>query len=354
MNKLNLIKGNLSGLVYHRRLSYFTLAVALIFAALLWNLNGTFVSPAHVTSDTHAGKCCLKVSILDIGQGDSIYIQTPDGHSTLVDAGPAGGQVNARIEEQAGMFDKNIDVLLATHPDADHIGGFQEVLSHFGAGAFVDPGIPDDTATYKNLISSVDAAHIKRIVARRGLEILLDPVDDVRFEILYPDDGFYAYRYDQCESDNTEHKRLHKKGSLKNCKNIFKLETNEESIVGKLIYGNTSFLLTGDAPIDVEQYLMHQLGAADTARTSATSTLRADVLKVGHHGSKNSTSPEFVAAVSPEFAAISVGAKNRYGHPTDQVLQILAAASSSPQVLRTDKVGTIKFSSDGETVTLEK
>jgi competence protein ComEC len=353
MSKTKLIKSQLLGLVYHKRLSLFTLILSVVFVAFVWNISGPVWTAVRVNDDAQTKKCCLVVSVLNIGQGDSIYIKAPNGNSMLIDAGPAGGQVSARIQEVTNMFDRNIDVLLATHPDADHIGGFQEVLSHYSAGLYIDPAISDPTATYTELLKKIDDLHIQKLVGRRGLQIFLDKDLGIEFDVLYPDDALYAYRYDECEAANAEHKRLHKKGSLKNCKNVFKLETNTASIVGKLVYGKTSFLFTGDAPIEVENYLMHEFPSGISSST-ASSTLDSDVLKVGHHGSKNSTSAEFVRAVSPTYAAISVGAKNRYGHPAEQVLHILSQASSTPLTVRTDQAGTIRFSSDGEIVTYIK
>jgi beta-lactamase superfamily II metal-dependent hydrolase len=334
MYKIKLIKNQIVRLVYHRRIPQ----VAAVFGALLC----VFIAYSFSAIGPHTCVECLEVDVLDIGQGDSIYIAAPNGNSLLVDSGPAGGQVNKKINETGkNIFDNFIDVILATHPDADHVGGFQEVLQHWSAGLFVEDGLRGDTATYKNLVAEVDAQKIPHIVARRGLNIVLDRERNIIFHVLYPDNSFYTYRYDECQAANAKHKRLHKPGGLKKCKNVFQLETNEMSIVGKLTYGNTSFILTGDAPQDVEDFLIHEF---------QDDGLHSDVLKVGHHGSKYSSSDEFLAVVSPHYAAISVGAKNRYGHPAERVLETLAAASSSPEILRTDKMGTIRFISDGKSV----
>jgi competence protein ComEC len=313
------------------------------------------------------GKCCLEVSVLDIGQGDSIYIHAPNGVDMLIDSGPPGGQVSRKVAEMKNIFDNGIDILLATHPDADHIGGFEELLQHFHAEAFIDPGLAANTATYKNLISEIDSEKIKKVVAERGMKIVLDPERKIVFEVLYPDPAFYTEKFDQCVADNDERKAHKKKGALKNCDTLLKKETNDMSIVGKLTYGNTSFMLTGDAPDAVEKYVERNFtwhststfssttaGACTAAEYGSSKSLCSNVLKVGHHGSKNSTGEEFVKAVSPQYAAISVGATNRYGHPAERVLETLMAASSSPSILRTDKLGTIKFVSDGDTVTLVK
>lgn len=354
-----MITNRISGLVYHRRLPLIVLVVSVVACLLavqmFWPSFGNALPCLH----------CLQVSVLDIGQGDSIYVRAPNGNSLLVDAGPPGGQVSRRISESAvTMFDTSIDVMIATHPDADHIGGFKEVLQHFDAGMLIDSGTEVQTAIYKNMMEEISAKHIPHVVAQRGMNIVLDKDANVVFHILYPSDDYFFYKFKECEAANTERKRLHKKGSLKKCENVYKVDTNTMSVVGKLTYGNTRFVLTGDSPVEVEKYLVD----AEKVASSSVS-LSADVLKVGHHGSKSSTSKEFVEAVSPEFAAISVGAKNKYGHPAEQVLKILteanfatssvvsstsSTASSSIQILRTDQLGTIHFISDGYKVWVKK
>lgn len=311
-------------LVYHERVVQIAILLsAFLCVFTLYSFSGFQV--ARVCVD------CLEVDVLDIGQGDAIYVRTPSGNSMLIDAGPRGGQVNKKISEvNRNIFDTNIDVLLATHPDADHIGGLQEVLQRFSSDLFVDPGVKSDTATYKNLISEIDGKNIKHVVARKGLDIILDR--NITFHVLYPSDEFFVYQYDKCLKDRELKK------TRKVCKKNPELGTNDMSIVGMLTYGETSFLLTGDAPENVEDYLIH-----------TQKDLNADVLKVGHHGSKYSTTDEFVKAVSPTYAVISVGAKNRYGHPAERVLEALKGV----QVLRTDLLGTIRFVSDGKTVEIK-
>jgi competence protein ComEC len=251
------------------------------------------------------GDSLLKVSFLDVGQGDAVLIEAPNGNQMLVDGGQAGALMTP-LAEVVPFYDRSIDVVLATHPDADHIGGLPELLRRFHVEAFIDPGQTTDKETQGELESEVTAEGARRFLGRRGLRVWL--ASDVVFEIHYPD------------------------------RDVSKEESNDASIIGKLIYGETSFLLTGDAPTKTEEYLV----GLDGAR------IDSDVLKVGHHGSKTSTSQNFLAAVTPTYAVISSGQSNRYGHPSNLVLQLLE--NDNIQVLRTDEEGTITFVSDGRTI----
>jgi competence protein ComEC len=258
----------------------------------------------------------LKVAVLNIGQGDSIYIEGPTGVQILVDAGPNDGSVLRELPKVMPLFDHSLDAVVATHPDADHIGGFIDVLKRYDVGKFVEPGIIDTTATYKTLEQEVIDGNIPRYVARRGM--VLDLGGGAQLRVLYPDLDVTHYTN----------------------------RTNDGSIVAHLVYGKTSVLLTADAPIAVEDHLM------SISTTTGPDSLQSGILKVGHHGSQYSTSDAFVAAAHPQVALISVGAKNKYGHPTQRVLDTLATAHVP--VLRTDEVGTIEYESDGETFTRVK
>lgn len=258
----------------------------------------------------------LRVAFLDIGQGDAIFIETPNGNQMLIDGGPSG-KILQQLSRQMSFFDNSIDVIMVTNPDRDHIGGFIEVLKKFDVSLVIEPGTVTDTQAYKNLERSIFAEKdindvpAKKIIARRGMDFLLDT--DVHLRILFPD------------------------------KDVSTLSTNDGSIVARLVYKNTSIMLTGDAPEKTEKYLV-----ALEAGLSATSSahLDSDILKVGHHGSRTSTSQEFLRAVTPDFAVISAGKNNSYGHPSNEVLDRLV--SQSVQVLGTYIEGTVVFESDGE------
>ncbi|MDP3958430.1 MAG: ComEC/Rec2 family competence protein [bacterium] len=253
-----------------------------------------------------ASERLLTVAFLDVGQGDAIFIEAPNGNQLLIDGG-AGRSV---LRELGGLFsfgDRSIDAVLATHPDKDHIGGLPDVLRRFEVGYFIEPGVPADTGAYKALLEAVSENKITRVLARRGMEV--DLGDGVVLQVLYPDHDF---------------------GRTK--------DTNSASIVAKLTYGATEFMLTGDAPLAVEARLVSLDGAG----------LAADVLKAGHHGSRTSSGAAFVGAVGPAVAVISAGKDNSYGHPHQEVLSLLGRLRIP--VVGTYEKGTIVFESDGSSV----
>ena len=250
----------------------------------------------------------MTVAFLNIGQGDSIFIESPSGEQMLVDGGP-GSAVLTRLGEVMPFFDHTIDVVLATHPDSDHISGLIDVLKRYQVNYVIMTEATSSTATFKALSEAVIASGATVIHPRRGMIIDLGAGAD--FRVLFPDRSMADV------ADN-----------------------NSGSIVGRVEYGGESFLLTGDAPSALEHYLV-SLGVTD---------LKSDVLKVGHHGSKNSSSAEFVSAVAPTYAAISVGVKNRYGHPTKEAMDNISAVGA--KILRTDELGTIIFKTDGESLDL--
>lgn len=247
----------------------------------------------------------LKVSFLDVGQGDAIFIEAPNGNQVLIDGG-SNRKVLKELGKVMPFYDRTIDAVIATHPDKDHIGGLIEVLKNYHADFVMEPGVSSDTGTYQELEKTITDKKLPRILARRGMSLNLG--EGARLNILFPDrdtDGW---------------------------------ETNTASIVAKLVYGNNSFLLTGDSSIAIEKYLSMIDGK----------NLQSDVLKAGHHGSRTSTSKSFASLVSPEYAVIFAGKDNRYGHPHKEVLDILEKIKAT--ILKTYEQGTISFSSDGERV----
>ncbi|MBI4136102.1 MAG: MBL fold metallo-hydrolase [Candidatus Vogelbacteria bacterium] len=271
----------------------FVLALALLFANIpVWQ------------SIVLAERGVLTVAFLDVGQGDAIFIESPNGNQVLIDAG-SGRPVLRALGRVMPFYDHSIDLVIATHPDADHIGGFPEVLERFAIGAVMEPGVSSDTFTYQAFQASVGREGAREIFARRGQRVALGR--SATLEILFPD------RPPQAE-----------------------WETNTASIVARLTYGESEFLFTGDSPIQVEKYLF----GLDGRR------LRSRVLKVGHHGSKTSSDPVFLAAVGPDYAVISAGRGNRYGHPHPSVLEALGRLGT--RILSTADRGTIVFETDGE------
>ncbi len=243
-----------------------------------------------------------KVHMLNIGQGDSFLIETPTGAQLLID----GGRDAAVLSELSKLLpwnDSYIDVVIATHPDADHIGGLVDVVKRYKVGLFLTSDVYADTQTYKDLITLVLEKHIPAYYVRQGMNLHL--ADKTDFTILFPDRDTHTW------------------------------ETNAASVVGKLQIGERSVLFTGDSPISVENYLVSKLGK----------TLDVDILKLGHHGSKTSTSPEYLKATTPALALISAGVGNSYGHPHKEVLSLLKKFGI-PYV-STQTAGTYTLETDG-------
>jgi competence protein ComEC len=256
----------------------------------------------------------LRVTFLDVGQGDSSVIETPSGKVLVVDTGgiapegdgDEGERAVAPFLMQRGI--NRIDILLLTHPDADHIGGAGTLLERFPVGLLMENGQPVETPPFAHILKAENAHHVQESEARRGEEI--DCGDGVTARVLSP----------------TEEER--------------RGPTNNASIVLRVQYGRTAFLLTGDAEADEE-----------TDIVNSGQPLACDVLKVGHHGSHTSTTPEFLNAAHPKTAVISVGRHNLYGHPSREVLERLQGLGA--RVYRTDRNGAVTCVSDGVAVRTE-
>lgn len=244
----------------------------------------------------------LVIAFLNVGQGDAIYIEAPNGNQMLIDGG-RGREVLRELGTVMPLYDRSIDVVLATHPDADHIGGLIPVFESYRVGAFVESGNAHQTTVTEALTRAVTEEKSLRVVARRGMRIRLSR--GVVFTVLHPD------------------------------RDVADAESNEASVVGRLAYGTTTVLLTGDAPISVERVLMAEDGMS----------LKSTVLKLGHHGSRTSSLPGFLSLVQPELTIISAGEGNRYGHPHQEVLDTLQ--KQNIRALRTDVEGRITLLSDG-------
>jgi len=254
----------------------------------------------------------LRVTVLDVGQGDAILVEFPDGQTMLIDAGPrsatydAGGRIIVPFLNRRGI--EEVDVLVTTHPHADHIGGAPEVLQNIVVLRVIDCGRTSGSwlsTEYDRLILEEQCVHTS---ARMGE--FVEAFAGARLYVLSPSVG------EDMESANL----------------------NNSSVVLKLQYGKISFLLAGDAEEEAE--------GAMAARYR--DFLKATVLKAGHHGSVTSSTEGFVSFVQPEFVVVSVGQFNRYGHPSVDVLQRFADRGS--EVLRTDQEGAIVFETDGNTI----
>ncbi len=258
-------------------------------------------------------KALLEISFLNIGQGDAIYIEAPNGYQVLVDGGP-DEIVLSELNRVMPFLDRTIDMLIVTNPDKDHMGGFIPVLERFKVNTFVEPGTKNTTETFKALEELKVKEGAALVTARRGMKFVLDEERGIYLEVLFPD------------------------------RDVSEVTRNDGSIVMKLVYGSTSVMLQGDSPSSVENYLISLDGNSDF--------LNSDILKVGHHGSRTSTSESYVREVTPEFAVISLGEDNSYGHPHKEVLETLSRAGVN--ILRTDLNGRIRFYSDGLSWKLKK
>lgn len=243
------------------------LCILFVITAVVWL--------ALMREDRHGR---LTVTFLNIGQGDAIFLDTPSGRQVLIDGGPSR-VVLRELSNVMPWYDRTIDAVVATHPDLDHIGGLPDIFERYKVGLFVESSVRDEEGTDAQALEhAVSKEGARRIVARRGDTIA---IGDVRIDILSPDRA------------------------------VPNVETNLGCLVARVVYGSTAFMLTCDAPDEIEEYLVR----LDPA------SLRSNVLKAGHHGSKTSSSPAFIKAVAPEWAVFSRGCDNRYGHPAPEIVE---------------------------------
>lgn len=250
----------------------------------------------------------LRVYFLNVGQGDAILIESPAGGRVLIDGGP-DRRVLSELGEVLPFGDRRIDVLVESHPDADHITGLVEVLRGYEVGAFIQSGV-ESSNEIDNLTDRIlDEKDIKELVAKRGMT--LDLGSGAVLEILFPHTDVSGW------------------------------ETNEATTVSKLTFGESTFLFTGDSTKRAE-YLLLELDGGD---------LDVDVLQVGHHGSETSSGPLYIKTITPEYSVISSGKDNRYGHPHKITLDTLAKFGT--KILNTAHVGRVEFVTNGETLELK-
>lgn len=276
---------------------------------LLIVLLGRFF-PVHTgPTQTLGSRDELRMTVFDVGQGDAILIQTPSGDDILIDGGPDNSVIE-KLGRALPPDDRDIELVVLTHPHADHLVGLLEVLRRYEVNRVLVGWAIHTTRAYEEWETLLREKQIPVIIAERGQTYSFDKTN---FEVLYP-------------------WKTHS-GVLQNSR-IKEDDLNDASVVMRLTYVSSTALLTGDATERVEELLL-----------AATGALQADLLKIGHHGSKYSSLPEFLERVRPQVALISVGAKNTYGHPAYKTLRRLQDAAV--QVFRTDLHGDIEAMTDG-------
>ena len=253
----------------------------------------------------------LKVVVFDVGQGDSIFIQTPGEKQILIDGGESQ-IILEKLNQEMKFNDRQIDIVVLTHPHADHLGGLIEVLKRYQVSAIWMTGVIHTSNVYLEFLNLIKEKNIPTKIIfscqqdeLEGCSDLIEIETGVQFKILYPLENLFEKRIDNL---------------------------NNSSIVMRLDYDNSSLLLMGDAETPVEKEILENFKIEE---------LKADVLKVGHQGASDASSQEFLEIINPEYAIISVGADNSYGHPSLRIIRRIERLGI--KILRTDEMGDIQF-----------
>ena len=288
------------------------------------------------SSDTAANskveaKGQLTISMLDIGQGDAVLIQTgvkniliDTGDDKYYEDGKKGKENTQLLSELQKLKIDHIDTLVMTHAHADHIGKADKVIAQYGVKELVYNGIPSTSKYFINALKAAKANGTQQVKVKAG--DVLDFGNGVSFEIVSPSQSLI--------DEDTAAIKAKKK-----------VDVNNESVVGRLTFGNFAMLFTGDAEGPVEKDMVASYGKK----------LKCQVLKAGHHGSKTSSTAEFLKLVQPESVVMSLGVNNQYGHPHEALLNRLQKQGIK-NIYRTDANGTITIVSDGSSysITTEK
>lgn len=286
-------------------ISFLILAITAVGAYIYSSLEPNESEKAN--ANLQAGDT-LTVNFLDVGQGDSEFIQLPDGKCMLIDASvsESAGKIASKISE---LGYEKIDYLIATHPHADHIGGMKRIVENFEIGEIYMPKASTNTKTFENLLQAISDKGLSINTAKAG-KVLYES-DELKIEFLAPISDSYK-------------------------------DLNNYSAVIRLQYGNNVFLFTGDA---------EELAEGEILSAYPKSALKADVLKVGHHGSSTASSADFINTVLPKYAVIELGEGNSYNHPHKEAINNLNAVGA--EILRTDLNGNITIVSDKVNITVQ-
>lgn len=284
-----------------KHLRFYLLAVLTVATFLIWK--------EVFYLEDRRGRVFLHV--FDVGQGDAIFIEAPSGNQVLIDGGP-DDRIMEKLAAVMPFWDRAIDLVILTHPHADHLDGLVEVLKRYEVGMVLESGVNHSIPEYGEWRDLMTKKNLTRVTAQRGQTVRLGR--GVVLNVLTPFQSF----------DGITVKNVH-----------------DAAVVIKLEYASSSALLMADAEAALEKRMV-----------LSGDNLKAEVLKIGHHGSKTSTSKELLEAVRPRFAVISVGRKNRYGHPVQEVLDRLA--DYGIKIYRTDRDGNVVFMSNGKNFSLRQ
>lgn len=283
----------------NNKISLIILFIAIIGYILTMYSNYLNPSQANETRNQNIVTTDLKVYFFDVGQADSILI-TNNGHNMLIDAGnnEDGPKLVKYIKEDLGITE--FDYLIGTHPHEDHIGGLDDIINNFDIKKIYLPDITTTTKTFEDVLDAISSKELTITIPKIGETFKLGEAD---FTILYT-------------GTNSS-------------------DLNSTSIITKMIFGKYSYLFTGDTTSDIEKTILDQ-------------NIDIDVLKVAHHGSKYSSSLEFLEKTTPSYAIISVGKNNSYNHPSSETINNLKKYTNN--IYLTSELGTILLTSNGQTI----
>jgi competence protein ComEC len=272
-----------------KKIIFFTVLIATSLLAL------------YISESTRLKDKLLHVIFCDVGQGDGVYIRTPEGSDIVIDGGP-DNSILLCLRDNMPFWDRTIELVILTHPDADHYTGLVSIEEHYSIKSFATSFTQKDTPGYQTLSDELLEQGSEQRVVCQGDKFSFK--EGIRLDVVWPK---------SCALGSTD--------------------KNDNSVVTLLTYKELQILLTGDAEEHIGDFYQADVGDID-------------ILKVPHHGSKDGVDEDYLEALKPEVAILSVGSKNRYKHPSAEIMELLE--QSNIKTYRTDRQGSIRISSDGE------